>query len=170
MDLKMLMGKKGIEIVAAKIDVNEVISDLNKAYADEWCAHYQYWLAAHWVSGINADPVSSRLTAQSADELVHAERFANRIMELGGEPEMDFASLPKVAAGGYKAPPKDPSNLKQVIQDVIDAERGAVDFYNKMTEKYKDKDYVTHELFKTVLLDEVSDEDEWEDLLAQQSN
>jgi len=103
-----------------------------------------------------------------ADELVHAERFANRIMELGGEPEMDFANLPKVAAGGYKAPPKDPSNLKQVIQDVIDAERGAVDFYNKMTEKYKDKDFVTHELFKTVLLDEVSDEDEWEDLLAQQ--
>ena len=58
-DLKMLMGKKGIEIVAAKIDVNEVIADLNKAYADEWCAHYQYWLAAHWVSGLNADPVSS---------------------------------------------------------------------------------------------------------------
>jgi len=29
------MGKKGIEIVAARIDVNEVISDLNKAYADE---------------------------------------------------------------------------------------------------------------------------------------
>ncbi len=28
------MGKKGIEIVAAKIDINEVISDLNKAYAD----------------------------------------------------------------------------------------------------------------------------------------
>jgi len=37
-----------------------------------------------------------------------------------------------------------------------------------MTEKYKDKDYVTFELFKTVLLDEVSDEDEWESLLAQQ--
>ena len=36
------MGKKGIEIVAEKIDINEVISDLNKAY--EWCAHYQYWL------------------------------------------------------------------------------------------------------------------------------
>ena len=29
------MGKKGIEIVAEKIGINEVISDLNKAYADE---------------------------------------------------------------------------------------------------------------------------------------
>ncbi len=162
------MGKKGIEIVAAKIDINEVIFDLNKAYADEWCAHFQYWLAAHWVTGINADALRSRLTTQSADELLHAEKFANRIIELGGQPEMDFASLPKVAAGQYKAPPKDSSNLKQVIADVIDAERAAIDFYNKMTEKYKDIDYVTYELFKTVLLDEVSDEDEWEDLQAQQ--
>ncbi len=162
------MGKKGIEIVAAKVDINAVISDLNKAYADEWCAHFQYWLAGQWVRGINADAVSSRLIAQSADELLHAEKFANRIIGLGGEPEMDFASLPKVAAGGYKAPPKDSSNLKQVIHDVIDAERRAIDFYNTMTEKYKDKDFVTCELFKAVLLDEVSDEDEWEDLLAQQ--
>ncbi len=162
------MGKKGIEIVAAKADVNEVIADLNKAYADEWCAHFQYWLAGHWVSGINADAVSSRLITQSADELLHAEKFANRIIELGGAPEMDFASLPRVAAGGYKAPPEDSSNLKQVIQDVIDAERSAIEFYNSMAEKYKDKDFVTYELFKSVLLDEVSDEDEWEDLLAQQ--
>ena len=163
------MGKKGREIVQAKMDVNEVISDLNKAYADEWCAHFQYWLAAHWVSGINADAVSSRLTTQSADELMHAERFANRIIELGGMPEMDFAKLSKVGGCGYKAPPKEPSDLKQVIQDVIDAERCAVDFYNKMADKYKDKDYVSYELFKTVLLDEVSDEDEWENLLVQQS-
>ena len=162
------MGKKGIEIVAAKINIDEVVADLNKAYADEWMAHYQYWIAAHWVSGINADAISSRLTTQSADELMHAERFANRIMELGGEPVMDFAKLPEVGGCGYKAPPKEQSDLKQVIQDVIDAERCAIDFYNEMTNKYKDKDYVTYELFKTVLLDEVSDEDEWEDLLAQQ--
>lgn len=162
------MGKKGIEIVAAKIDINEVIADLNKAYADEWLAHYQYWLSSHWVSGINADAISSRLTTQSADELMHAERFANRIMELGGEPVMDFSRLPEVGGCGYKAPPKEQSDLKQVIQDVIDAERCAIDFYNKMTDKYKDKDHVTYELFKTVLLDEVSDEDEWEDLLVQQ--
>ena len=162
------MGKKGREIVAQKIDLNEVVEDLNKAYADEWLAHYQYWLAAHWVSGINADAIISRLTAQSADELLHAEKFANRIMELGGEPVMDFAKLIQTGACGYKVPPKDQSDLKQVIQDVIAAERCAIEYYNKMTEKYRDKDYVTFELFKAVLLDEVSDEDEWEDLLEQQ--
>lgn len=162
------MGKKGAEIVAAKIDTGEVIADLNKAYADEWLAHYYYWLAAHWVSGINADAISSRLTAQSADELLHAEKFAKRIMELGGQPVMDFDKITSTAGCTYKSPPGNQSDLKKVIQDVLDAERCAIDFYNKMTEKYRDKDYVTFELFKTVLLDEVSDEDEWEDLLLQQ--
>ena len=38
------MGKTGIEIVQANVD--EVISDLQKAYADELLAHYQYWVAA----------------------------------------------------------------------------------------------------------------------------
>ncbi|MGI9567221.1 MAG: ferritin-like domain-containing protein [Nitrosopumilus sp.] len=125
-------------------------------------------MADHWVSGINADAISSHLTTQSADELMRAERCANRIMELGEEPVMNFTELPEVGGCGYKAPPKEQSDLKQIIQDVIDAERCAIGFYNKMTDKYKDKDYVTHELFKAVLLDEVSDEEEWEDLLAQQ--
>ena len=38
------MGQKGKQIV--EIDVNEVIKDLNSAYADEWLAHYQYFLYA----------------------------------------------------------------------------------------------------------------------------
>jgi bacterioferritin len=39
------MGRQGKEIV--KANVSEVISDLLKAYADEWLAHYQYWGCRH---------------------------------------------------------------------------------------------------------------------------
>ena len=46
------MGRKAKEIV--KANVQEVISDLNKAYADEWLAHYQYWLNAQWIRGMDA--------------------------------------------------------------------------------------------------------------------
>lgn len=163
------MGKKGREIVQQKISIEEVVSDLNKAYADEWLAHYQYWLTAHWMSGINADAITSRLTTQSADELLHAERFANRIIELGGEPIMEFSKLSEIGGCGYKAPPKNQNDLKRVIEDVLDAERCAIEYYNKMVEKYKDKDVVTYELFRSILIDEVSDEDEWENLLEQQT-
>jgi len=38
------MGTKGIEIVG--MDVRELLGLLNRAFADEWLAHYQYWLGA----------------------------------------------------------------------------------------------------------------------------
>jgi bacterioferritin len=38
------MGRTAKEIV--KANIQEIISDLDKAYADEWLAHYQYWLTA----------------------------------------------------------------------------------------------------------------------------
>ena len=36
------MGRTVKEIV--KANIQEIVSDLTKAYADEWLAHYQYWL------------------------------------------------------------------------------------------------------------------------------
>ena len=49
---------------------------------------------------------------------------------------------------GYKEPPKDPTDLKQLITDVLHAEACAIEFYSKMTEKYRSTDQVTHELFE----------------------
>ncbi len=52
------MGKKAREIVTANI---EVIKDLNTTYSDEWLAHYQYWLTAKWVRGIDANTLRPTL-------------------------------------------------------------------------------------------------------------
>jgi len=38
------MGTKGRSIVG--MDVEEVLKLLNRAFADEWVAYYQYWLGA----------------------------------------------------------------------------------------------------------------------------
>ena len=38
------MGTKGREIVGMNVD--ELLRLLNKAYADEWLAYYQYWIGA----------------------------------------------------------------------------------------------------------------------------
>ncbi|HEY6882488.1 MAG TPA: hypothetical protein VI278_00445 [Nitrososphaeraceae archaeon] len=38
------MGQKGKQIV--EFDVNEMLKDLNSAYADKLLAHYQYFLYA----------------------------------------------------------------------------------------------------------------------------
>ena len=74
------MGRKGREIIRAKVD--DVIANLTKAYADEWLAHYQYWLAARWIRGLDGDTLRDILIGQqSNDELGHAEKIANRIIQ-----------------------------------------------------------------------------------------
>jgi bacterioferritin len=156
------MGRTAKEIV--KANVQEVISDLNKAYADEWLAHYQYWLNAQWIRGMDADTLKQVLIQQSADELTHAETLANRIIQLGGTPVMQFDQLTATAKCGFKEPPSDPANLKQVVQDVLAAEGCAIESYNELSEKYRTTDIVTKEIFEELLDDEVKDEEKWENI------
>lgn len=158
------MGRTGRSIV--KADIKEVISDLLKAYADEWLAHYQYWVAAQWIRGMDADTLRPVLLEQSMDELKHAEKLAQRIIQLGGEPVLDFAKLLETSGCGYTAPPKDPTDIKRLIEDILRSEACAIKFYNEMVMKYRDTDIITHEIFEDLLEDEVEDEEEWEKIYS----
>ena len=157
------MGKKGKEIVRANIP--EVLKDLNTAYSDEWLAHFQYWYTAKWIKGLDADTLKPVLEEQSADELGHAGKIADRILQLGGRPVANPSRLLETCGCGFKEPPEDPTDLKRVIQDVLEAEACAIGFYSKMAEKYRTTDMVTHELFEDLLKDEVDDEEQWERFL-----
>jgi bacterioferritin len=90
------LGRKSREILRAKVD--DVLADLTKAYADEWLAHYQYWLAGRWIRGIDVDTLRDILIEQSNDELGHAEKIGNRIIQLGGTPIMDPGNYCKYQA------------------------------------------------------------------------
>jgi bacterioferritin len=154
------MGQKGREIV--EIDVDEVIKDLNSAYADEWLAHYQYFLYAQVIEGIDAETLKSKLEEQSNDELNHAKELIERIRELGGEPTTDLMGA---STCGFSEPPADKSDLVSIVELVLKGERCAIEKYNNLAKKYHMKDLVTHEIFEDFLEDEVSDEEDWEHFL-----
>jgi bacterioferritin len=154
------MGQKGKEIL--EIDANEVLKDLNSAYADEWLAHYQYFLYAQVIEGINAEILKEKLEEQSNDEMNHAKQLINRILELGGKPTTDIM---KASTCGFSEPPEDYSDLAKVVELVLEGERCAIEKYNALAKKYHMKDLVTHEIFEDLLNDEVGDEEDWENFL-----
>ena len=154
------MGQKGKEIL--EIDANEVIKDLNSAYADEWLSHYQYFLYAQVIEGIDAEILKEKLEEQSNDEMNHAKELINRILELGGKPTTDIR---KVSTCGFSEPPENYSDLARVIESVLEGERCAIKKYDTLAKKYHMKDLVTHEIFEDLLKDEVSDEEDWENFL-----
>jgi ferritin-like protein len=96
------MGTKGIEIVG--MDVQQLLNVLNKAFADEWLAYYQYWLGAKVVKGPMKEVVIAELLQHATDELRHAGMVAGRIIQLGGTPVTEPKKWYEVTSCGYDAP------------------------------------------------------------------
>jgi len=158
------MGKQGTKIVG--VDVKELINDLNKAYCDEWLAYYAYWYMSKTVTGKGYEDMGEFLSKIAKDEEEHAQELADRIQELGGVPLVNPMELEKNANAPYPKPPKDMADYDKIIKVVLDAEAGAIDVYNKLAEKTKDKDYATHQLIVHILSEEIKHEQMFEDLLG----
>ena len=45
------MAKESVAILKGRIDVSEVLDELNAALSEEWLAFYQYWVGALVVKG-----------------------------------------------------------------------------------------------------------------------
>ncbi|MBD3285663.1 ferritin [candidate division WOR-3 bacterium] len=155
------MGKRGIEILG--LDVNELLTELNKAFADEWLAHYMYWLGAKVAMGPMKGEVITELTEHAADELRHAEMLADRIVELGGIPVVEPKLWYEMTNCGYDAP-SDPF-VRKLVEQNIEAERCAIDVYDKLVKMVEGKDRKTFNILQEILEDEIEHEDDLEALI-----
>ncbi len=155
------MNSKGREIV--KVNVDKLVEHLNKAYADEWLAYYQYWLGARLAVGPMRGAVAMELEEHAKEELEHAGKLSKRILELGGTPVLSPEEWYKMTNCGYEAP-KDPY-VEKLLEQNIKGEQCAIEVYNKLLEFTKDGDPVTWRLVLEILEDEIEHEFELQSLL-----
>jgi bacterioferritin len=154
------MAKVGNSIIK-DVDINEIISLLNRAYADEWLAYYQYYIEAKVIKGIMKDSIIAELNEHAADELRHTNMIADRILQLGGTPILNPNSWSKYANCAYEEPKS--FNVISILEDAIKGEQCAIQTYNKIVNLTRDKDIVTYDIVSEILSDEVEHE---EDLIA----
>jgi bacterioferritin len=159
------MGTKGKQIVG--LDVAELIAELNRAYADEWLAAYAYNYMGQVVTGRPAaKQLAALLLDTSKDELEHQQELAERIVSLGGKPVADVSKLVETSNDGYPTPPVNERDFEAIVRKVIEAERGAIEVYNRLGAKAEGKDPITHCLVVHILSEEVEHEDEFESMLS----
>lgn len=156
------MGKTAIKI--SQVNNQELLKDLNRAYCDEWLAHYAYWYMAQIVTGMGYEDMAEFLEKTAKDEAEHAEEIATRILELGGRPTSNPSELEKNANAPYPLPPKTSSDYRKIIEVVLEAEKGAIEVYNKIAAKTLGKDHVTYQLAAHILSEEVMHEERFEGL------
>ena len=150
------MGSYGRSIVKGNIE--EIVTLLNKAYADEWLAHYQYWVGSKVIKGIMKEAVIAELVQHAADELRHATMVADRIIQLGGVPLLHPKDWLSNTICGYDAP-ENPQVLEILAQN-IKGEQCAISVYERIAELTKDSDIVTFNMANLIMADEVLHEEE----------
>ncbi len=140
------------EPVLAEKDKKIIINKLNKAFADEWLAYYQYWIGAKVIIGSNLEKIKKELIEHANDELRHADMLADRIIKHGGTPLLNPKHWFKETICGFEEP-KDPS-AKAIIKQNLDAEICAVKVYKELAEEFKSKDPITYKMILLILEDE----------------
>jgi bacterioferritin len=156
------MGTKAREIVGT--DIGKLIELLNKAFADEWLAYYQYWVGAKVVRGPMRGVVEAELEEHAQDELKHAGMLAGRIIQLGGTLILKPQDWYKMTNCGYDAP--EDSSVRPVLEQNIKGEQCAIEVYQHLVETTKDKDTITYNLIVEILEDEVEHEEDLQTILG----
>ena len=154
------MGTRGREIIG--MDVDKLLVMLNKAFASEWLAYYQYWLGAKVIKGPMKDAVAAELTLHATEELSHATLLAGRIIQLGGTPVLGPDGWLKETPCQDDAP-ADPY-VAVLLDQNIAGEQCAISAYKALMDATKDKDMVTYNMALTILEQEVEHEEDLQSL------
>jgi bacterioferritin len=155
------MGTKAREIVGT--DIGKLIELLNKAFADEWLAYYQYWVGAKVVRGPMRGVVEAELEEHAQDELKHAGMLTERMIQLGGTPILKPQDWYKMTNCGYDAP--EDSSVRAVLEQNIKGEQCAIEVYKRLIETTKDKDPITYNMALEILKDEIEHEEDLQTIL-----
>ena len=156
------MGTKAVEILG--VDVDKLIELLNKAFADEWLAYYQYWVGAQVIQGPARGAVAGELMEHAGEELGHAGMLVERIIQLGGTPILTPEEWYKMTNCGYEAP-EDPY-VEVLLEQNIKGEQCAIKVYQELVEFTKDIDPITYNIVLGILADEVMHEEDLQAIAA----
>jgi bacterioferritin len=129
----------------------ELIRLLEKAYWMEIETVMSYIANSVNPDGLRAQEVIEALDQDIQAELGHAQEFARRIKELWG---IVPGSLEFKAEQTFLQPPETQTDIVHVIRGVIEAERGAIEHYQRIVDFCDDFDLVTQDLVIGVLRDE----------------
>jgi len=140
---------------------DDIVKLLNDALATELVCILRYKRHYFTAHGIASPNVAEEFLEHANAESSHADRIAERIVQLGGEPDFSPDSLTRRSHADYDAS----SDLKAMIRANLVAERVAVETYRQMIALIGDKDPTTRRLLEDVLNDEEEHAEDMKDLL-----
>lgn len=144
------------------LDPQEVVQLLNDALATELVCALRYRRHYYMAQGLKARFAASEFLEHAQQEMEHADQLAQRIVQLGGEPDFNPDTLTQRSHAQYHAG----SALREMLVEDLVSERIAIESYREMVRYFGDRDPTSRRLMEEILAVEEEHADDLIDLLG----
>ncbi|MDM0083706.1 ferritin-like domain-containing protein [Variovorax sp. J31P179] len=141
---------------------DDIVKLLNDALATELVCVLRYKRHYFTASGEASPAIADEFLVHANEESAHADKIAERIVQLGGEPDFNPQSLQGRSHASYDAS----LELQAMVRANLVAERIAIETYRQMIALIGDKDPTTRRMLEEILSDEEEHADELKDWLG----
>ena len=131
-------------------DRNAVVKVLNDALATEIVCVLRYKRHYYMAQGIHSESVKAEFLEHANEEQAHADTISERIVQLGGEPDLDPEGLTSRSHSQYV----EGKGLVDMIKEDLVAERIAIDSYREIVQWLGSKDSTTRRIMEEILAKE----------------
>ncbi len=146
-----------------RADREVVLKLLNEALATEIVCVLRYKRHHYMATGPTSSAVAAEFAEHATEEQEHADRIAERIRQLGGEPNFAPEGLTSRSHSEYV----EGKGLTDMIKEDLVAERIAIDSYSEMIRFIGENDSTTRRMLEEILAKEEEHADDMADLLSQ---
>jgi bacterioferritin len=154
--------EEGAQTASYKGNVAEIIALLNDSLATEIVCALRYRRHFFTATGIHSKSIAAEFKIHADEELAHADLIAERIVQLGGEPDFNPDSLRTRSHADYV----ECNTLKEMIKENLVAERIAIDAYHALIRHIGDDDPTTRIMLEGILAQEEEHADELSDWIS----
>ena len=153
--------EQGAVVDGYRGDRKTVLRLLNEGLATELVCILRYRRHYYLASGIHAQSVADEFLEHANEEQGHADQIAERIVQLGGEPDFNPEGLLTRSHSEY-VPGGD---LVEMIRENLVAERIAIESYGEMIRYIGDDDPTTRRMLEGILATEEEHADDLRTLI-----
>lgn len=143
------------------LDINEACKHLNAALATEIMCVLRYRHHQVIAKGIDRPQVVAEFEEHALDEERHMMMIAERINQLGGDPDFNPATISYRTATEYGSG----DDLLELVKEDLVAERIAIMVYRELIQWFGASDPTTRRMLEEILKDEEDHADDLSDLL-----
>jgi bacterioferritin len=140
----------------------DIIKLLNDSLATELVCILRYKRHHYTAKGLASPKIAEEFMVHAQEETEHADMIAERIVQLGGEPDYSPSTLMQRSHADYDAS----LDLKAMIKANLIAERVAIEAYSQMIALIGEKDSTTRRILESILSQEQEHAEELSDWMA----